>query len=306
MEDIIKNALGTKLCERTGKSGGGSINTGESYLTDTGEIFIKMNSKDKARQMFDGEYASLKYIQSTNTIQCPKPILVFDNPNGGALFAMEYLDIKSLRSQSSKLGQKLAELHLHNSNLKSVVKARENFITSSKNIEYVEEFGFSETTCCGYLPQENTWCSNWVEFFSRHRLQVQLNMIEKEYGDREALSLWSILQNKIDGMFANVIVKPALLHGDLWGGNVGETNGEPVIFDPASFYGHNEYEMGIATMFGGFSKSFFDSYFSIIPKQPGYDKRLQLYQLFHYLNHWNHFGSGYRGSSIQIMKSLTK
>ncbi len=59
-----------------------------------------------------------------------------------------------------------------------------------------------------------------------------------------------------------------------------------VIFDAASFYGHHEYELGIAGMFGGFDSSFYKSYHSVIPKAPGLQNRIQLYQLFHYLNHW--------------------
>lgn len=58
------------------------------------------------------------------------------------------------------------------------------------------------------------------------------------------------------------------------------------IFDPASFYGHSEYEFGIATMFGGFSRKFFNSYHKLIPKADGFDTRIRMYQLFHYMNHW--------------------
>ena len=59
-----------------------------------------------------------------------------------------------------------------------------------------------------------------------------------------------------------------------------------VIFDPASFYGHSEFDLSIAAMFGGFSNAFYNAYHQLIPKAPGFDKRHQLYLLFHYLNHW--------------------
>lgn len=113
-------------------------------------------------------------------------------------------------------------------------------------------------------------------------------------------------QLKIPELFQGLEIVPALLHGDLWGGNVAENSSGPVIFDPASFYGHSEYELAIAGMFGGFSSAFYSAYHSKVPKAPGFERRLQLYQLFHYLNHWNHFGSGYRGSSINIMRNLIK
>ena len=44
------------------------------------------------------------------------------------------------------------------------------------------------------ILQENEWQDDWVTFYSRHRLQHQLNMVEKSYGDREASELWSHLQ----------------------------------------------------------------------------------------------------------------
>lgn len=113
-------------------------------------------------------------------------------------------------------------------------------------------------------------------------------------------------QLKIPDLFRDLDIVPALLHGDLWGGNVAEDASGPVIFDPASFYGHSEYELAIAGMFGGFSGSFYAAYHSRLPRAPGFERRLQLYQLFHYLNHWNHFGAGYRGSSLSIMKKLSR
>ncbi|XP_036370903.1 ketosamine-3-kinase-like [Octopus sinensis] len=79
-----------------------------------------------------------------------------------------------------------------------------------------------------------------------------------------------------------------------------------VIFDPASFYGHSEFEFSISKMFGGFPRSFFDSYHEIIPRSSKFKLRERLYQLFHYINHWNHFGGGYQDSSMSTLKGLIK
>lgn len=59
-----------------------------------------------------------------------------------------------------------------------------------------------------------------------------------------------------------------------------------MIFDPASFYGHHEFDLAIAGMFGGFDNQFYDAYHKLIPKAPGFAVRHKLYTLFHYLNHW--------------------
>lgn len=58
------------------------------------------------------------------------------------------------------------------------------------------------------------------------------------------------------------------------------------VFDAASFYGHHEYDLGIASMFGGFGKQFYSAYHRLIPKQSGHQDRIKLYQMFHYINHW--------------------
>ncbi|XP_075221080.1 ketosamine-3-kinase-like isoform X3 [Lycorma delicatula] len=284
MEEALKTALGTKTLNRTGHSGGGCINQGEAYITDNGTVFVKRNKKSKARLMFDGEYAGLKAIAATKTVTVPKPIIVLDNPDGGACLVMEYLEMKGLRRWSAKLGEEMAKLHLHNESLKNKPPHKDKD-ADNPPLEYVTQFGFHTTTCCGYIPQENAWCDDWVSFFARNRLDYQFRLLGKEKGDREANELWSRLQLVLPRFFKDIEIKPSLLHGDLWGGNSAEIKESPVIFDPATFYGHHEYDLAIAGMFGGFSKSFYDAYHKRIPKAPGFEARHKLYTLFHYLNH---------------------
>uniref|UniRef100_A0A8C3PN18 protein-ribulosamine 3-kinase n=1 Tax=Calidris pygmaea TaxID=425635 RepID=A0A8C3PN18_9CHAR len=309
MEEALKRELGTAVLRPTGHSGGGCISQGQSYDTDHGRVYVKSNSKAEARRMFEGEMASLETILKTQTIKVPKPIKVIDLPGGNTLFVMEHLEMRGLNRHSAKLGTQLADLHLHNQQLGEKLKKEESTVGKGQGqmeVQFVDQFGFHTVTCCGYLPQVNDWQNDWVTFFAKQRIQPQMDMIEKNSGDREARELWAQLQLKIPSLFCDVEIVPALLHGDLWGGNVAEDDSGPIIFDPASFYGHSEYELAIAGMFGGFSSSFYSAYHSKIPKAAGFEKRLKLYQLFHYMNHWNHFGTGYRGSSLNIMRNLVK
>lgn len=309
METLLKRELGCNSVKATGHSGGGCISQGQSYDTDKGRVFVKVNSKSEAKRMFDGEMASLTAILKTGTVKVPKPIKVLDAPGGGSMLVMEHLDMHHLSSHAAKLGSQLADLHLENKKLGERLLKEAGTVGKGggqAERQYVDQFGFDVVTCCGYLPQVNDWQKDWVTFYARQRIQPQMDMVEKKSGDREALGLWSALQLKIPDLFRDLDIVPSLLHGDLWGGNVAEDSSGPIIFDPASFYGHSEYELAIAGMFGGFSSSFYSAYHSKIPTTPGFEKRLQLYQLFHYLNHWNHFGSGYRGSSLNIMRNLSK
>ncbi|NWR76460.1 KT3K kinase, partial [Centropus unirufus] len=307
MEALLRRALGARELRPAGRAGGGCISAGQSFDTERGRVFVKSNTGAEARRMFEGEVASLEAILKTQTIKAPKPLKVLDLPEGGALLVMEHLEMRGLNRYSAKLGTQLADLHLHNQQLREKLRKEESTIGQGQmEVQFVDQFGFHTVTCCGYLPQVNDWQMDWVTFFAKQRIQPQMDMIEKKSGDREARELWAQLQLKIPSLFCDVEIVPALLHGDLWGGNVAEDDSGPVIFDPASFYGHSEYELAIAGMFGGFSSSFYSAYHSKIPKAAGFEKRLELYQLFHYMNHWNHFGAGYRGSSLNIMRNLVK
>ncbi|XP_065191475.1 ketosamine-3-kinase-like isoform X1 [Sycon ciliatum] len=329
MEEILKRELGTAKLKSCGSASGGCISNGTSYEADTGKVFVKTNEKTEAMRMFVGEEASLTTIHRTNTIRVPAPIKLFEHPRGtGGVFVMEHLDMSSCGSMQAQLGTDLGRLHQHNIGLLRACSAAESRITGKSPSERggggdggngsgaeghddvavsgVEQFGFECTTCCGFLPQDNTWCASWPEFYARSRLQTQMDMLAENHGDREALQLWSEAQLKIDSFFRDVEVKPSLIHGDLWGGNVGQTATSPVVFDPASCYGHHEFDLGIGVMFGSFSPAFHNAYHKVVPKSPNFDKRTDLYQLFHHLNHWNHFGSGYRGSSISLLRSVAK
>ncbi|XP_075759644.1 fructosamine-3-kinase isoform X3 [Pelodiscus sinensis] len=280
MEKLLKTELKTSILKAFGSSGGGYISQGQSYETDSGRVFVKINHKPQARKMFEGEMASLEAIQKTNTLRVPQPIKVIDLPGEGAMFVIEYLKMKNLSKYSAKLGEQVADLHLYNQKCGGKLKKEENSV--------------------------NEWQSDWPTFFVRHRLQAQMDLIERDYGDREARDLWSQLKLKVPEMFCGVEIVPALLHGDLWAGNVAEDEFGPIVFDPASFYGHSEFELAISGMFGGFNSSFFSAYHSKIPKAPGFEKRNKLYQLFNYINHWNHFGTEYRGSTLTVMRRLLK
>ncbi|XP_035690671.1 ketosamine-3-kinase-like [Branchiostoma floridae] len=308
MEDLLKRELNTTKLRPIG-GGGGCINHGEGYETDQGKFFVKMNGDKGARVMFEGENASLEAIAATGAVTVPKPIKVLDDPRGrGAMLIMEHVDMGGLRSYADQLGEQMARLHLHNEEVAKKAAAGSSRVGHGGDAApaYVSQFGFHTKTCCGAIPQDNTWSDDWVSFYATRKLKLQLDLVEKDYHDRETRDLWPQLERKLPKFFEGLKVSPSLLHGDLWGGNAAENDKGPVIFDPASFYGHHEYELAIASMFGGFGGRFFSAYHKLLPKAPGWEARHELYKLFHYLNHWNHFGSSYRGSSVSIMKSLLK
>uniref|UniRef100_A0ACB8EKH0 Fructosamine 3 kinase n=1 Tax=Sphaerodactylus townsendi TaxID=933632 RepID=A0ACB8EKH0_9SAUR len=195
MEAILRRELGTSVLRPTGHSGGGCISHGESFHTDQGHVYVKVNSRAEARRMFDGEMESLTAILQTQTVKVPKPMKVIDLPEGGAVFVMEHLEMRGLNRHAEKLGIQLADLHLHNQKLGEKLKEGASTIVEEQtDVQFIEKFGFHTVTCCGYLPQVNDWQQDWVTFFARQRIQPQMDMIEKNSGDREARELWAQLQ----------------------------------------------------------------------------------------------------------------
>ncbi|KAL2477757.1 Protein-ribulosamine 3-kinase [Forsythia ovata] len=259
--------------------GGGCINRASCYVTDTGSFFVKTN-RSIGPPMFEGEALGLNAMYETRSIRVPKPFKVGPLPIGGSYIIMEFIEFGASRDQSA-LGRKLAEMH-------KAGKSRKGF-------------GFDVDNTIGSTPQINTWTSDWIEFYGEHRLGYQLKLARQQYGDSLIYEKGQRLIKNMAPLFKNAVIEPCLLHGDLWSGNISsDKNGEPVILDPACYYGHNEAEFGMSWC-AGFGGSFYNAYFEVMPKQPGFEERRDLYTLYHYLNHYNLFGSGYRSSAMSII-----
>src|SRR5690606_31076241 len=98
---------------------------------------------------------------------------------------------------------------------------------------------------------------------------------------------------------------PSLVHGDLWGGNWGAArHGTPYLFDPAVYYGDREVDLAMTRLFGGFGDAFYRAYDAAWPPAPGRDGRVDLYNLYHLLNHFNLFGGAYRADVRACLERL--
>ena len=147
-------------------------------------------------------------------------------------------------------------------------------------------FGWHRDNYIGITPQENGWCDDWSEFWLERRLRPQVELAKRN-GFRLALPPLHLLEGHKP--------PPALVHGDLWSGNVGFTVLGPVVFDPAVYYGDREADLAMTELFGGFPSAFYEAYSEAWPLASGYERRKPLYNLYHLLNHLNLFGSGYLG-----------
>ncbi|KAM7275736.1 hypothetical protein ACFE04_017602 [Oxalis oulophora] len=274
---ILSEGKATQIT-RISPVGGGCINRANRYDTDVGPFFVKTN-RSIGPSMFEGEALGLGAMYETETIRVPRPFKLGPLPTGGSYIIMEFIEFGASRGNQAALGRKLAEMHKAGKSAKG--------------------FGFDVDNTIGSTPQINTWTSDWIEFYGVHRLGYQLKLAQDQCGDSLIYQRGQRLIQNIAPLFANIVIEPCLLHGDLWSGNItSDKTGEPVILDPA--YGHSEAEFGMSWC-AGFGGSFYNAYFEVMPKQPGFEKRKDLYTLYHYLNHYNLFGSGYRPSAMSII-----
>jgi fructosamine-3-kinase len=93
-----------------------------------------------------------------------------------------------------------------------------------------------------------------------------------------------------------------LVHGDLWSGNVIFTDSSPCIIDPAAYYGWAETDLAMTRLFGGFPDKFYRQYFELSSLPGGFNDRVDLYNLYHLLNHLNLFGKSYYQRVSSILK----
>ena len=234
--------------------------------------------------MFEAEADGLRELQAAQAIRVPE---VYDCgvTDGESFIAIERLEFEpSSRAVEQALGERLAALHRHTA----------------------RRFGWFRDNTIGPTPQINQPGDDWVEFFRIHRLGYQLLLADANgYGD-EVSGLGRKLAEGLQTLFDGYEPEPSLLHGDLWGGNWGSVAGEPVIFDPAVYYGDRESDIAMTMLFGGFGPAFYDAYKASWPMADGHEERLKLYQLYHVLNHLNLFGRGYLGQAVSQLRELTR
>jgi fructosamine-3-kinase len=165
------------------------------------------------------------------------------------------------------------------------------------------QFGFERETFCGTTRQPNAWTGRWVDFYAESRLRHQLDLATRAnlLSSGEAARVQQVI-DRLDTIIDEPLDGPALVHGDLWSGNLHvAAGGVPALIDPSASFSHREAEFGMMRLFGGFSPRVYAAYGEAFALEPGWQERNPLYQLYHLLNHLNLFGGEYRGQVMAIV-----
>jgi fructosamine-3-kinase len=261
---------------------GGCINRCWRWETSGGPVFVKQAEAGRLG-MFESESHGLTELRTAGAVRVPAPLAV-GRSGDAAFLALEWIELGPVPpAAEERFGEQLAALHRNRA----------------------DRFGLGRDNFIGSTPQPNAWHDDWVRFLREQRLGFQLGLAaENGYGGRLQERGRRLLE-VLDVFFATYRPQASLLHGDLWSGNrAADPGGQPVIFDPAAYYGDREADIAMTRLFGGFGPRFYSAYVATWPLDQAAGTRRDLYNLYHVLNHLNLFGGSYRAQAESMIDRL--
>lgn len=256
---------------------GGCINNAVRAATKAGAFFIKWHevqpdASGEYPAVFEAEAKGLALLAAHAGQLFVPEVYGQGIWNGRAYICMQFIDsARPISHYWEMLGHGLAAIHRQSA----------------------PHFGLDHDNFIGSLPQSNNPTSSWATFFVEQRLRPQFGRAYYQ-GLIGASYLRDIdrLAVRLADFFP--VEPPALLHGDLWSGNVMPgPQGQPALYDPAVYYGHREMELAFTHLFGGFDDQFYHAYQESFPLTPGFAERRPVYNLYPLMVHLNMFGTGY-------------
>jgi len=287
-EDILTR-VSFMLSENSGRKselisakaiGGGSINETYRLSTNIGDFFLKYNFADHFPGMFSCEAQGLEILKNHGTLTTPS-VIGFDDAGNYSFLLLELIVPGTKKPDFwENFATGLAALH-RNTN---------------------KYFGLDHDNYMGLLQQSNIPHDDWYSFFIEERLEKQVKL----GFDKGEIPVKVIRHfEKLYSLLPEIIPQdpPALLHGDLWSGNfMTGADGKACLIDPAVYYGLRESDIAMSQLFGGFSGDFYKFYNNAFPLVKGWEKRVDLLNLYPLLIHVNLFGGGYLQQVIRIVE----
>ena len=159
-----------------------------------------------------------------------------------------------------------------------------------------EQYGWPVDYQIGTVALDNRERRDWPDFWAEQRLVATAGVLDRPWRERVGALA------RRAGEIAPPEPRPALLHGDLWSGNILVADSRLAAFiDPACYHGDAEVDLAMLTLFDTPGPTFWEAYG---PLEPGWEERRALYQLFPALLHMRLFGDGYAGMVDRLLTQV--
>ena len=260
---------------------GGSVNESFSIRYGSRQLFCKTNSATKFPHLFETEKKGLELIAKQKIIATPEVMACFER-EGHQYLLLEWVSAgKPSKEFWHSFGEQLAALH------------------QVKNIH----FGLDHENYMGCVTQVNSKSVNWIDFFREQRLEPLVRLCSSNgLISADQIKLFETLYNRLPDLF-NEDEPPSLVHGDLWSGNfICNQEGQPVLIDPAVYFGHRSVDLAMTTLFGGFNLPFYEAYHYHYPFPDNYKMQWPVCNLYPLLIHVFLFGRAYLSQVDDILK----
>ena len=278
VKKIIEERLSTEL-ESIAPLSGGDINEVYKINSTLGKFVIKHNSCQRFPKMFYKEANGLNLLREGG-LKTPNVIDHFEHKDDQFLILEFINEEKAENNFWIEFANNLSTLHRKSNT----------------------SFGLDQHNYIGSLDQQNDQLSTWEEFFISQRLKPLIKIaFDKRLMTRKHLVDFDNFYKVFPELLP--IESPALLHGDLWSGNLLCGVGQQAVFiDPAVYYGHREIDIAMTRMFGGFDPVFLDHYHNCFPLEKGWEERIPIHNLYPHLVHLVLFGKSYLSGIEKVIQ----